>query len=107
MMPGLNTDVFHRQRQSRLIAEDTFMLRPVVLKHPVNILLLGADDQIDQKDQNLQDTLHQVSPPHGEVREKVQNAACQKGGQHQEQKDAHPHAQQHRQRHHGAFQLLT
>ena len=46
MVPGLNADVLHRQGQPRLVAEDGLVLRPVVLEHPVDVLLLGAEDQI-------------------------------------------------------------
>ena len=107
MVPGLDADVLHRQRQPRLIAENRLVLRPVVLKHPVDVLLLGAEDQVQQEDQNLQRALHQVPAPHGEAREEVEDAAGHKGGQHQEQQDGEPHAQNHGEGHDGPLQLFA
>ena len=107
MVPGLDADVFHRQGQARLIAENGLMLRAVVLEHPVNVLLLGAEDQVRQENDDFQQALHHVPAPQGKAGEKVENAAGQQCGQHQEQEDGQPHPQQHREGHNGLFQLLT
>ena len=107
MVPGLDPDVFHRQRQARLIAENGLVLRAVVLKDPVDVLLPGAENQIGHEDDHLQKPLHQIPPPEGEAGEKVENAPGKQGGQDHEQKHAHAHAQHHRQGHHGALQLFA
>ncbi len=60
MVPGLDTNVLHRQRQSRLIAENGLVLRTVVAEHPVYVLLSGAEDHVRQQHQDLDHTLDQV-----------------------------------------------
>ena len=107
MVPGLDADVLHRQGQPRLIAEDGLVLRPVVLEHPVDVLLPGAEDQVGQEDQDLQHALHQIPAPHGEAREEVEDAAGDQGGQHQEEKDRQSDPQDHRESDDGPLQLLV
>ena len=75
MVLGLGADVLHRQGQPRLIAEDGLMLRAVVAEHPVHVLLLGAEDQIRQKDRDFQKALHHVPAPQGKAGEKVKDPA--------------------------------
>ncbi len=43
-------DIFHRQGQSGLVAGDGFMLRPVVLKDPVDLLHPGDSGHVGQED---------------------------------------------------------
>ena len=93
MVPGLDADVLYRQRQARLVAENGFMLRPVILEYPVNVLLLGAEDQIRQKDRDFQKALHHVPAPQGEAWEKVEDPAGKQRGQHQKEENGHSHAQ--------------
>ena len=107
MVPGLDPDVFHRQGQARLIAEDGLVLRPVVLEDPVDVLLPGAENQVGHEDEHLQKPLHQIPPPEGEAGEEMQDAPGEQGGQDHEEKDGHAHPQHHRQGHHGAFQLFA
>ena len=107
MVPGLLADVFHRQGQALFIAEDGLVLRPVVLKHPLDVLLPGAKHEIDQENEDLQNTLHQIPAPQGKIREKVQNAAGQKRGQNEKQAHGQAHAQKHGKAHQQCFQLLA
>ena len=53
VVPGLLAHVLHREGQAGLIAEDGLMLRPVVLKDPVDILHPGAQGQIPHKNGQL------------------------------------------------------
>ena len=83
------------------------MLRPVILEYPVNVLLLGAEDQIRQKDRDFQKALHHVPAPQGEAWEKVEDPAGKQRGQHQKEENGHSHAQQHGKAHDGFFQLFA
>ena len=107
MVPGLDADVLHCQRQTRLVAENGLMLRPVILENPVNVLLLGAEDQIRQENHDFQKALHHVPAPQGEAGEKVKDPAGKQRGQHQKEKNGHPHAQQHGEGHDSFFQLFA
>ena len=60
MMLGLDAGVFHRQGQARLIAENGLVFGTVVAEYPAHILLLGAEDQIGQKDGHLDDALNEI-----------------------------------------------
>ena len=81
MVPGHPAGVFHRQLQAPLIAENGFVLRPMVLKGPVNVLQPGAEEQIEEKNHQLQHTLQQVPQPHGGVGKEIQQGG---GGQRRE-----------------------
>ena len=59
-MSGLDAGVLHRQRQPRLIAEDGLVLGAVVLEHPMHVLLLGAEEQVHDKYEYLDDALDEV-----------------------------------------------
>ena len=59
-MSGLYAGVLHRQRQPRLIAENGLVLGAVVLEHPVHVLLLGAEEQVHNKYEYLDDALDEV-----------------------------------------------
>ena len=107
MVPGLDADIFHRQRQSRLVAEDGFMLRAMVLEYPVDILLFGAEDQIGHEHHDFQQPLHHIPPPQGEAGEEMEDSASQQRRQHQKQENGHSHPQQHRKGYNGLFQLFT
>ena len=107
MVPGLDADILHRQGEARLIAEDGLVLRPVVLEDPVDVLQPGAEEEVEEEDDDLQEALHHVPAPEGEVREEVQHPARQEGGQHQEEEDGHAHPQHHGEAHDGALQLLA
>ena len=107
MVPGLNADILHRQRQARLVAKNGLMLRAVILKHPVNVLLLGAEHEVQQENANFQQTFQHVPPPQGKAREIVQQCAGKQRRQHQKQKYRHSDAHQHRKGHKGLFQLFA
>ena len=107
MVPGLDADVLHCQRQTCLVAENGLMLRPMILEHPVNVLLLGAEDQIRQKDRDFQKALHHVPAPQGKAGEKVKDPAGKQRRQHQKEENGHSHAQQHGQTHDSLFQLFA
>ena len=92
MMLGLDAGVFHRQGQARLIAENGLVFGTVVAEHPAHILLLGAEDQIGQKDGHLDDALNEIVE--GGVLSAEQPG--HEGGQQHEQRQRHAQRQQHR-----------
>ena len=106
MVLGLLADIFHRQGKARLVAEDGLVLRAMVLEHPVDIALPGADRQVQNEDSHLQKAFHHVPAPQGKAGEEMEDAAGEEGGQHHEQKHGHTHAQNHRQGDDEGLQLL-
>ena len=89
-----------------LIAEDGLMLRPVILEYPMDILHVGAQDQIAHKDHNTNHTLQHVAQPHGQGGKVAQQA--HQGGR-QQNKESHREAdtQYHRQGHQGGGRLFA
>ena len=79
VVPGHVPDVLHRQLQPLLVAEDGLMLRPVVGEHPPDVLLLGAQDEVGQKDGDAQHAFQQVA--HQVAGDDLLQQATQKGGQ--------------------------
>ena len=102
MVLGLGTDVLHRQGQARLIAENGLMLRAVVAEHAVNVLLLGAEDQIAQENGHLHHALDDVVD-RGALSVKQPGDECR---QQHEQHQCQGQAQNHGERHHQGLQFL-
>ena len=98
VVAGLDADVFHRQGQSRLVAEDSFMLRAVVAEHAVDVLLLGAEDHIQQEDKNFHHTLDQIVDGGAGGVEQSRQKRGQQHEQHQHQSETEDNGECHQQR---------
>ena len=98
MMLGLGTDILHRQGQPRLVAEDGLMLRAVVAEHPVDILLLGAEDEVGQKNQHLHHALDDVVDSGALCVEQPGDKRGQQHEQHQRQPQTENDGERHDQR---------
>ena len=105
VVPGLLAHVLHREGQAGLIAEDGLVLRPVVLKDPVDVLHPGAQGQIPHENGQLQQALRHVPHQHGVGHQGDRRP--QQGGQQEKQADGHADAQDHRQGDHQRGHLLA
>ena len=63
------------------------MLRPVVLEGAVNVFEPGAEVEVTEEDHQLHHALQQVPQPHGGIREEVEQAGGEQGGQDDEQRN--------------------
>ena len=102
MVPRLDAGVFDREWQPSLIAEDRLMLGPVVGEHALDVLLLRAEDEIGQQDEDLHDALDQVVQRRG-LRVKQPG---DKRRQQQKQRDRHTERQDDGDPDHHALELL-
>ena len=105
MVARLDAAVFDRQRQPRLVAEDRLMLRAVVLEHALNVLLLRAQEQVAEEDQQLDDGLDQIV--HDHVRDEAPEQAREEGRQDHKKADGQAQRQYDRQRHNELLQLFA
>ena len=93
MEPGLDPDILHRQGQLPLIAEDGFVLRSVVGKHPGDLRHPGAQGQIEEEDDQLHHTLHQSAGV--EIFMDAGDQSGDESGQEQEQEKGQSQSQDH------------
>ena len=105
MVARLDAAVLHRQRQARLVAEDGLMLRAMVLEHALNVLLLRAQEQVAEEDQQLDDGLDQIV--HDHVRDEAPEQAREEGRQDHKKPDGQAQRQHDRQRHDELLQLFA
>ena len=105
MVARLDAAVLHRQRQARLVAEDGLMLRAMVLEHALNVLLLRAQEQVAEEDQQLDDGLDQIV--HDHVRDEAPEQAREEGRQDHKKADRQAQRQHDRQRHNELLQLFA
>ena len=92
MKADLLAHVLHGQLQPGLVAGDGFVLGPVVLKHPVQLLHAGAQIQVDHKDGDLHHALQQGLHRPGQ-RHKAAQRFHAEGGQRHKQHQGQHHAQ--------------
>ena len=92
MVAGLLAGIFHGQLQPGLVAENRLMLGAVIGKDAFDILLLGAEDQIAQKNGYLHHALDQIVQS-GTVNIRIDQAR-QKGGQQHKQHQGQADGQQ-------------
>ena len=83
----------HRQLQPAFVAEDGFVLCAVVGEHPLHILLLGAEDEVEQEDDNPQNALQQIADQ--VAGDHLLKQSAQEGGQENEQAHGKADAQHH------------
>ena len=106
MHPRHRADVFHGQRQLRLIAANGLVLGPVVGEDALHILHAGDEDHVNQEDDQAEQTLNQVLPYHSAAGQTLEEIPQLHRQQEEEQK-GEAHAQDHRDRDQHGHEFLA
>ena len=96
MVLGLLFHILHRERQSRLIAENRLMLGTMIGEDTAHILLLRGQNEVGKENSDLYHTFDHIVDQ-GTVKI-LGHKACQKGRQ--QHKQAHRHAER---QHYGEY----
>ena len=79
----------------------------MVRKDPADVLHLGAQDQVPQKNDHPRGPLHHVSGPQGDSREKIHDRSGEQRRQHKKEADRKGHTQDDRQGGEKGHRLFT